>query len=64
MKQKQSEIAKFLNISDSYLSMILNGKRNINWQLANLLCEKVGYNPEFWMTAKPSLIKHLLFEGK
>ena len=44
---KQKELAQLLEISETTLSEIMNGKRKINLALAKQLYKKLGIAPEF-----------------
>lgn len=41
----QLEVAKKLNISDSYLSQLENGRRKLSLQMAIDIAKEVGMNP-------------------
>jgi HTH-type transcriptional regulator / antitoxin HigA len=44
---KQKELARLLEISETTLSEIINGKRKINLALAKQLYKKLGIAPEY-----------------
>ena len=50
-RMKQKELATLLDISETTLSEILNGKRKVNLPLAKQLYKKLGISPEFILEA-------------
>jgi plasmid maintenance system antidote protein VapI len=54
MKLKQKNISRILGVSDAFVSMILNGKRDISWPLAARLSEMFpGKTTQQWKEATP-----------
>lgn len=49
---KQAELAENIGISQSALSMILNGKRGIGWEVAKRLGVKSRRKAHWWMDAE------------
>lgn len=60
MKQKQ--ISNILDVSQPYLSMILNGQRNITYKMAKKLKNITNIKIEFWMEANPDELKQALLQ--
>jgi len=48
----QSDVARFLNVSDSYYSMIENGKRNPSLLVVRKLEELFEHSHDFLLKAK------------
>ena len=62
---KQSELAENIGISESTLSMILNGKRGIGWDVAKRLGVKSRRKAQWWMDAElPDVFTELERMGK
>lgn len=57
---KQIEIAKKLKVKQPYISLILTGKRPMQWDLAKKLSELFGNDPSFWMDASPSEMETII----
>jgi len=57
---KQTELANILNISNSYLSMILNGSRNTTWNIARSISRITGVDPGQIMDATPGELCRIL----
>ncbi|MDR1397678.1 MAG: helix-turn-helix domain-containing protein [Desulfarculales bacterium] len=45
----QTELAKRINITQQYISRIMNGTRRPSWEKAKLLAKITGTNPELWL---------------
>lgn len=47
----QIEAAQKAGITQGFLSLILNGKRQMPWRIAKKLAEITGTEPAFWFEA-------------
>ena len=47
----QIEAAKKAGITQGFLSLLLNGKRKMPWDIAKKLSELTGTEPAFWFEA-------------
>lgn len=54
---KQTELKTKVGISDSFLSMILDGSRRPSWRVAKRLAEATGTDPALWMEGDPLKLK-------
>ena len=58
-------MARFLEISETHLAFIFNGKRNLTWKRANDWAEKLKTRPTRLLKAEPEELKHIvLTKGK
>ena len=57
---KQIELAKKINFDQPYLSMILSGKRPMQWDLAKRLADVFDNDPGFWMDATPDQMNDVI----
>lgn len=57
---KQTDIAKILNISIPYLSLLLKGSRKMSWSLAKNISRYTGVDPGRIMDASPSELRDFL----
>ena len=65
METKQKEIAKALNISTSYMSLIFKGEKPISFPLAVRLSKIFPKKDiEQWKNAKPEELKKVFRERK
>ena len=50
----QTELAKKIGCDPSYISHIVNGRRNPSWQLAKKIAKALKTLPEFWLNGESS----------
>jgi len=61
---KQSKIAKMANLSRSFLSLIIAGKRRPSYSTAKRLAKVTGTDPVLWLEGKPEEIRDELNNNK
>ena len=63
-----SEIASLAGITSKYLCMVVDGSKNAGKQLAKVLAEKTGTEPDLWLsgsgTGRKAAISQVLGTGK
>ena len=60
-KLKQKDLAKILGTTPSRISEILNGKRQLNFELAQGLYSKLNIDPRLIFSEKLGVIKELIY---
>lgn len=60
---KQCEIAKKANISESFLSEILNGIKRPRWPKAKILAQITGTKTDLWMEGTPEQLQKAINES-
>jgi len=58
----QAHIAKKLDISESFVSLLVNGVKRPSWKRAKQLAEIAGTSPILWLEGSPEEIKNALKE--
>lgn len=48
-KKTQNEFAKLLGLTQSNLSRKLNGERPLDFESIKIICQKLGYSPEWFV---------------
>lgn len=58
---KQKELAAIMGVTESYVSILLAGKRstNLSTSVASLIEEKLGYSAEWLLTGKEPKLKRV-----
>ena len=54
---RQTQIAKMIGISDSFLSQIMAGKKRPHWKTAKKLAKTTHTTPELWLDGSPEQIR-------
>lgn len=57
---KQKDLAKKLNVSDAYLSMLINRQRVPNWNMAKRIAEITDTTPYLWLEGSSDEIREAL----
>ena len=57
---RQTELADKADISNAYVSQLLNGKRRHSWTMAKKLAVATNTKPELWLDGEPAKIKEIL----
>ena len=56
----QAHIAKSLEISEPFVSLLVNGVKRPSWKRAKQLAEITGTTPILWLEGSPEEIKQAL----
>jgi len=59
-RKLQRKLAQKINVSDAFISQILNGKRRPSWTVAKRLAQATNTKPELWLDSNSETIKAVL----